>query len=329
MEREGYSVVSEMEDIFVSGPHFGLQQRQGGSSLSSSSQESLLVGTLHRMVSGLQGDFSSLQYLGATYSRPFYHSAEQQGRDVPFSPPRPLSSCPLFFTRWFRRRLKSSRFYHGSPEVGGFPWTQAGQVGVPQPSGTTPSHLQTFKRSLCRRGFWERLGPSYVQLIDCWCTIYTMPCGSPFVTLGHSERRILFTLISERCWATFSICGVEALNTPLFLAIYPSLDHALTRLVEFRHPLMAKWVLGNRSQNPTRWSLILRWDLSAVLVALTEEPFEPLCYAMPKNLTLKALFHLATASLVGFLRSMHFASIPLYIFRTNGLSSGTECSVPV
>ncbi len=43
-----------------------------------------------------------------------------------------------------------------------------------------------------------------------------------------------------------------------------------------RHPLVARWVLGDRSQTPSQRSLNPLWDLSVVLVALTERPFEPL-----------------------------------------------------
>ncbi len=63
-----------------------------------------------------------------------------------------------------------------------------------------------------------------------------------------------------------------------------------------RHPLVAKWVLGDRAQNPPRRSLVPRWNLSVVLAALIEKPFEPLRHASPRNLTLKVLFLLAATS---------------------------------
>ena len=64
----------------------------------------------------------------------------------------------------------------------------------------------------------------------------------------------------------------------------------------FHHPLVAKWVFGDRSQHPPWWSLVPLWDFFVVLVALTEEPFEPLWQTLPRFLTLKAIFLLATAS---------------------------------
>ncbi len=63
-----------------------------------------------------------------------------------------------------------------------------------------------------------------------------------------------------------------------------------------RHPLVAKWVLGDRAQNPPRRFMVPRWNLSVVLAALTKEPFEPVHQDMPWELTLKVLFLLATTS---------------------------------
>ncbi len=40
-----------------------------------------------------------------------------------------------------------------------------------------------------------------------------------------------------------------------------------------RHPLVARWVLGGRSQNPSRRSLVPKWNLLVVLATLTEELF--------------------------------------------------------
>ncbi len=48
-----------------------------------------------------------------------------------------------------------------------------------------------------------------------------------------------------------------------------------------RHPLVARWVLGDRAQNPPRKSLFPRWNLSVVLAALNEKPFEPFRQATP------------------------------------------------
>ncbi len=62
-----------------------------------------------------------------------------------------------------------------------------------------------------------------------------------------------------------------------------------------RHPLVARWVL-DRAQNPPRRSLVPRWNLSIVVAALIENPFEPLHQAAPWNLTLKVLFLLGATS---------------------------------
>ncbi len=48
------------------------------------------------------------------------------------------------------------------------------------------------------------------------------------------------------------------------------------------HPLLARWVLGDRAQNPSRRSLHPRWNLSGVLAALTEKPFEPRVRPRPR-----------------------------------------------
>ena len=43
-----------------------------------------------------------------------------------------------------------------------------------------------------------------------------------------------------------------------------------------RHTLVARWVLGDRDENPPRRSLVPRWNLSVVLVALIEKLLKPL-----------------------------------------------------
>ncbi len=65
-----------------------------------------------------------------------------------------------------------------------------------------------------------------------------------------------------------------------------------------RHPLVALWVLGNRSLHPPTRTLVPKWDLSVVLAAIIEPPYEPLHHATLKDLTLKtlSLFLIATAS---------------------------------
>ncbi len=63
-----------------------------------------------------------------------------------------------------------------------------------------------------------------------------------------------------------------------------------------KHPLVARWILGDRSLHPPQRSLVPPWDLSVILGALTEKPYEPLRLAPLKLLTLKVLFLIATAS---------------------------------
>ena len=63
-----------------------------------------------------------------------------------------------------------------------------------------------------------------------------------------------------------------------------------------RHPLVARWVLCDRAQNPPRKSLVHRWNLLLVLAVLTVKPFEPLRQGTPQDLTLKMLFLLAVTS---------------------------------
>ncbi len=63
-----------------------------------------------------------------------------------------------------------------------------------------------------------------------------------------------------------------------------------------KHPLVARWVLGNRSLHPPTRNLVPRWDLSVVLAAIIEPPYEPLRHATLKDLTLKTLFLIAAAS---------------------------------
>ncbi len=60
------------------------------------------------------------------------------------------------------------------------------------------------------------------------------------------------------------------------------------------HPLVARWILGDRSQNPPRRYLVPPWDLSVVLAAITEKLLS--LYVRLRLLMLKTLFLLAAAS---------------------------------
>ena len=100
-----------------------------------------------------------------------------------------------------------------------------------------------------------------------------------------------------------------------------------------RHPLVARWVLCDRAQNPPRKSLVHRWNLLLVLAVLTVKPFEPLRQGTPQDLTLKMLFLLAVTSalrvseihalcidppfLIQNPRSFHLAPNPAFLSKTS------------
>ena len=73
-------------------------------------------------------------------------------------------------------------------------------------------------------------------------------------------------------------------------------------------------------KNPPRRSLVPRWNVSGVLAALIEKPFEPLRQATTRNLMLKVLFLLAATSArrVSEIHAL-YALIPLFLSRTHGL----------
>ena len=78
-----------------------------------------------------------------------------------------------------------------------------------------------------------------------------------------------------------------------------------------KHPLVARWILGDRYLHPPQCSVVPPWDMSVILVALTEKSHEPLHLALPKLLTLKVFFLIALAPPVGSLSFMHYALILL------------------
>ncbi len=63
-----------------------------------------------------------------------------------------------------------------------------------------------------------------------------------------------------------------------------------------KHPLVARWILADRLLNPPQRSLVPPWYLLVILVAVTENTYEPLRLAPPKLLALKVLFLIAAAS---------------------------------
>ena len=82
-----------------------------------------------------------------------------------------------------------------------------------------------------------------------------------------------------------------------------------------RQPLVARWVLGDRAQNPPGRSLLPMWNLSVVLSALTKKLFEPLRQAAPRDSTLKVLF-LLTATSAYRVSEIYTESIPPFLSRT-------------
>ncbi len=99
---------------------------------------------------------------------------------------------------------------------------------------------------------------SYLQHLKC-------------MDLKHST---ILSLVSALSWCTNKVDGVPV----------------------GKYPLVAKWNFGNRSLHPPQHSLVPPWDLSVILVAFTEKPYEPLHFAPPKPLMLKVLFLIAAAS---------------------------------
>ncbi len=77
------------------------------------------------MVFRPQGDQPSLLYLGPTYSRPVYHSAEQQGRSILFPPPRPSNLAGQFSAGW----LVEGSTAHVSPSATPVPCSSQGDQG--------------------------------------------------------------------------------------------------------------------------------------------------------------------------------------------------------
>ncbi len=63
-----------------------------------------------------------------------------------------------------------------------------------------------------------------------------------------------------------------------------------------KHDLVIRFLRGARRLNPPRPHLVPSWDLPSVLMALKEEPFEPLQSVEPKFLSLKTVLLTALAS---------------------------------
>ncbi len=141
LEGQGdYSLVSEHEDHIVSSTYLRTGQCGGGSPLSVSDRESSPPGALHRMVFRPQGDQPTLRYLGPTYSRLVRHSAEQQGRGILCSPPRPSSSAGQLSASG----LVQGSTVHVSPGAPPIPCSSQGDQGGG--SGHSHSSMVAAKR---------------------------------------------------------------------------------------------------------------------------------------------------------------------------------------
>ncbi len=173
------------------------------------------------------------------------------------------------------------------------------RLGSPRPPQTPLSRLETLSRSLHWRGVSREAAaaictahrPSTRTLYHAkresfcrWCSRWEKDPLHPSIRsvlsyLQHLRQRGLkhTTILSHI--SALSSCTSKVDGVPVG-----------------RHPFVAKWVVGDRSQNPPRRSLVPKWDLSVVLAALTEKPFEPLRQATPRLLTLKTLFLLAASS---------------------------------
>ncbi len=79
---------------------------------------------------------------------------------------------------------------------------------------------------------------------------------------------------------------------PLSPAVFPPYEQG-GRCSVGKCPLVAQWILGNRSLSPPQRSLVPPWYLLVVLVVLTEKSYAPWHLAPPRWLMLKVLFLLA------------------------------------
>ena len=313
--------------------HFQQYISQGRLPLSVSNRESSLIGVLHRMVSQPQGGQHTLRYLGTTYSRSVHHSPEQQGRCVLFMPPRPSSLAGQFSAGGLVQGcnvhvspsatpspcssqgdqgggsghcnstvVATKRVVTPSPAARSGPASDVARVQwsstrprrgrVPRPQGTPPRCLETLGSYLRSRGVSREAAshrPSTRALYHAklqpfchWCSRREKDPLHPSIRtvlsyLQHLQRRDLThsTILSHV--STLSSC-----------------TNKVDGVLVGRHPLVARCVLGDRKgSNPPRRSLVPRWNLLVVLAALIEKPFEPLCQAKPRDLTLKVLFLLA------------------------------------
>ncbi len=94
--------------------------------------------------------------------------------------------------------------------------------------------------------------------------------------------------------------GLERRLSPSTLKVYVAAIAAHHDAVDGKsvgkHDLVIRFLRGARRLNPPRPHLVPSWDLPSVLMALKEEPFEPLQSVEPKFLSLKTVLLTALAS---------------------------------
>ncbi len=104
----------------------------------------------------------------------------------------------------------------------------------------------------------------------------------------------------DRGRALFLQDGLERRLSPSTLKVYVTAiaahhDAVDGKFVE-KHDLVVRFLRGARRLNPPRPHLVPSWDLPLVLMALKEEPFEPLQSVELKFLSLKTVLLTALAS---------------------------------
>ncbi len=118
--------------------------------------------------------------------------------------------------------------------------------------------------------FRERLQQPFGQLIDHRRAICTMPSGGPFLAGVLEGVRIPFTHLSGQFCPTYSKDLKHNTNRSHIFAL-SSCTNKVDGVPVGKHPLVARWILGDRSLHPPQHSLVPPWDPSVILVSLTEK----------------------------------------------------------
>ncbi len=174
-----------------------------------------------------------------------------------------------------------------------------GVEGVPRSPHTPPSRLETLRRSLRRHGVSAHAAdticathrPSTRDLYHAKWQSFCRWCRGWGKDPLHPSIRTVLGYLQD-----FQRRGLKHNTILTHISVLSNCTDRIEGVPVGKHPLVAQWVLGNRSLHlPTR-NLVPKWDLSVVLAALIEPPYEPLRHATLKDLTLKTLFLIAAAS---------------------------------